>query len=117
VLAGKTDKARPAANTAALASTAAASAQAAVPAAPVSPPPASSTMAAPTPAPPPPAPPVAATPAPAEAPATATETCGKRLLVAHYLCMKRECARTELAGMADCKAFAQEQDPFKNSGR
>ncbi|MEY4750577.1 MAG: hypothetical protein RIQ60_2791 [Pseudomonadota bacterium] len=47
---------------------------------------------------------------PAAAMATATDQCGKRILLANFLCMRRECARPELAGKPDCQEFFKQQN-------
>jgi hypothetical protein len=46
--------------------------------------------------------------------ASATDLCGKRVLVAYYLCMRRECASPEFAGKEDCRSFLHQQEQSSN---
>jgi serine/threonine protein kinase len=45
---------------------------------------------------------------------TATDQCGKRVLVAYFLCMRRECALPEFAGKEDCRTFQHQQEQATN---
>jgi hypothetical protein len=46
----------------------------------------------------------------AKGPASASDICGKRVLLSLFLCMRRECTVPEFAGQADCRAFLKQQE-------